>query len=322
MRALVTGASGMLGARLARLLLARGAHVRVSYRPGDRLDGLADLDVEHRPVELPGGDGLEAAMEGVEVAFHVAALVSFDLRRYAEQMRVNVEGTRRVLEAARTAGVRRFVLTSTVNTLGVPPPGTLGDERTPFDWAPYRLGYMDSKKAAEDLVLQAAREGFPAVCVLPGTMFGPGDINENAASYIRLVDRSPVVLALPGGTTVCHVDDVAEGHLLAADGGRIGERYVLGGEPMSYRDLFRRIARALGRSARVVTLPPALLRGLGVLADRGRAIHLPLPFSRGLARAAASRLYYASDKAERELGWRSRPAEAAILDAVTWYQRI
>jgi dihydroflavonol-4-reductase len=321
MMAVVTGGSGMLGSRIARLLVERGARVRVTYRPGDSVQALGDLPVEHRPADILDGEAVAAAIEGAEVVFHTAALVSFKPALYARQMEVNVEGTRNLLAAAARAAVRRVVHTSTINTLGIPPAGTVGDEETPFNWTEHRLGYMDSKRAAEELALETARQpdGPDVVAALPGTFFGPGDVNLNAASYVRVVARSPlVVFAPPGGTTVAHVDDVAAGHLLALERGRRGGRYVLGGEPMSYRSLLLGIARALGRRRRVVVVPEEVLRGAGRVAawlgERG----LSAPLTPGMTAAICSKLYYSSRKAVSELGWSFRPADEALADSVGW----
>jgi dihydroflavonol-4-reductase len=324
-RALVTGGTGMLGSRVARLLVAAGWDVRVAYRPGDPIDAVRDLPVALHPADLLDDAALTAAVRGVDAVFHTAALVTFDPRRRAQQRRVNVEGTERLLAAARAAGVARLVHTSTVNTLGVPPAGAPGDEDTPCDWAPFGVGYMDSKKAAEDRVLQAAREGLDAVVVLPGTLFGPEDRNDNAGSYLRLVAATPVVPALPGGTTAAHVDDVARGHLLAFERGRRGRRYVLGGEPLSYAALFALVAAALGLRRTILPLPAGLLRAAGRAADRlparlWAAAGAAPPFAEGLARAATAGLYYSSARAERELRWTWRPAADAIRDAVAWYR--
>jgi len=324
---LVTGGTGMLGSRLARLLLETGQRVRITYRPGDSTRAVDDLSaLDHRPADLLDPGGLAAAVEGVEAVFHTAALVSFQLKHYARQMTVNVEGTRLLLEAAARAGVRRFVHTSTVNTLGAPRGGARGDEQTPFDWARYRIGYMDSKRASEQLVLDAAARtaaagGLDTVCALPGTLFGPDDVNLNASSYILLVHRlRGRWVALPGGTSAVHVDDVACGHLLALERGQRGERYILGGEPVSYAELCSAIAEELGLGPRRgIVLPERPLRMAGRAADWLQArTGLPLPLSEGLIAAGCARCYYSSDKAARELGWRFRPWREAIRDAVAW----
>ncbi|MBI5477410.1 MAG: NAD-dependent epimerase/dehydratase family protein [Deltaproteobacteria bacterium] len=320
MKALVTGATGFLGGRIARLLREAGHEVRTTGRPGDPTDALDGLGCSFVPCDLLDGDATRRAVQGIEVVFHVAAMVTFDPSLYERQVRVNVEGTRLLLDAARAARVRRFVHTSTVNTLGIPPAGTVGDESTAFDWGRWHLGYMDSKKAAEDLVLAAARADLDAVCVLPGTMFGPGDRFFSAGTYVREGARGRLVLAPPGGTTVVHVDDVARGHLLALERGQRGSRYELGGDPVSYRTLFTWIAEEVGRPPPRATLPATALRLGGRAGDALRALGLPLPFSEGLAVAGCAELYYSSARAARELGYAWRPAREGVRDAVAWYR--
>jgi len=319
MKVLVTGASGFLGSRIALLLGENGHQVRAAFRPGDDTRLLRGLPVEPQACDLLDEICTRRAMAGMDAVVHTAAMVTFQRRLYDTQMRVNVEGTRILLRAARSAGIRRFIHTSTVNTLGIPSEGSVGDEDTPFNWQIWRLGYMDSKKASEDLVRQA--EGLETICVLPGTMFGPWDINVNAGQYILQCARGLGLAAPPGGTSVVHVDDVARGHLLALERGIVGERYVLGGENLTYHELFCIIAHELGRRPPLFTLPAPLLLGLGRAADRLSA-HLPwpLPAGEGLLKAACSNLFYDSTKARQQLGYTFRPAAEAIQDAVSWYR--
>jgi dihydroflavonol-4-reductase len=312
---LVTGATGFLGSRVVKLLLEDGYRVRATGHPDDPV---GDLACEYLPCDLLDEKTTAKALDGVSSVFHVAALVTFRPDLYEKQMRVNVQGTRILLEASREAGIERFVYTSTVNTLGVPPEGEVGDESTVFNWEPYRLGYMDSKHAAEKLVLES---GLDAVCVLPVTMFGPGDVFFNAGTYIRETARGRALLAPPGGTTVAHVDDVARGHWLAHQKGKRGERYILGGEPQSYLEIFNMIAEELGRRPPLGSAPAFLLRWAGRQSDRLRKhLRIPVPLSEGLMVAGCSHLYYSSQKAGQELGYRFRPARQAIRDAVNWYR--
>jgi dihydroflavonol-4-reductase len=324
MRVLVTGATGFVGGRLTALLCRAGHAVRATGHPRDPTDALDGLPCDYHGADLLDADALATLAEGMEAVFHVAALVTFQPRLYDLQRRVNVEGTANVLAACRRAGVRRLVYTSTVDTLGIPPPRTLGDEDTPFDWAPHRLGYMDSKRAAEDLVLAAAAaaaaDGLHAVCVLPGTMFGPGDRFFSAGTYVREAARGRLVLAPPGGTTVAHVDDVAEGHRLALERGALGGRYILGGDHLSYATLFRVINEAVGRPGPLGVIPAWLLHAGGRVADHLRRLGLPLDASAGLAAAGCAPLYYSSARARRELGYRPRPAIEGIHEAVAWYR--
>jgi dihydroflavonol-4-reductase len=312
---LVTGATGFLGSRIAKMLAEDGHKLRCTGHPNDPL---GDIPGEYVPCDLLDKNTTQKAVEGATAVFHVAAMVTFLPSLYDKQMRVNVEGTRILLQAAQKAGVKRFVYTSTVNTLGIPPEGELGDENTEFNWQPWRLGYMDSKHAAEKLVLDS---GLDAVCALPVTMFGPGDVFFNAGSYIKESAKGRAILAPPGGTTVAHVDDVARGHWLAYKQGKPGERYILGGEPLSYMEILTIIAKVLGRRPPIATAPGFILRFLGRQSDRLRNhLRIPIPLTEGVAVAASSHLYYTHKKAERELGYSARPARQAIRDAVNWYR--
>jgi dihydroflavonol-4-reductase len=319
MRVLVTGATGFVGGRLTTLLQRAGYEVRASGHPRDPTQDLR-LGCDYRPVDLLDADAVARLVDGVEAVFHVAAMVTFGPRLYAQQWQVNVEGTQHVIDACRRAGVRRLVYTSTVNTLGIPARGEVGDEHTPFNWQRWGLGYMDSKHAAQQRVLDAVADGLDAVCVLPGTMFGPGDRFFSAGTYVREAARGRLVLAPPGGTTVAHVDDVAEGHLLALERGRPGAWYVLGGDHLSYETLFRVINEAVGRPGPFGVVPAWLLRWGGRAADQMRRLGLPIEASEGLAVAGCAPLYYDSRRAREALGYHPRPAIEGIHDSVAWYR--
>lgn len=312
---LVTGATGFLGSRIAKMLVTDGHKIRCTGHPNDPV---GDIPGEYLPCDLLDEETTQKALEGVTAVFHVAAMVTFQPTLYEKQMQVNVEGTRILLRACEKAGVKRFIYTSTVNTLGIPAEGELADEDTPFNWQPWRLGYMDSKHAAEKLVLKSDLD---AVCALPVTMFGPGDVFFNAGSYIKESAKGRAILAPPGGTTVAHVDDVAYGHWLAYKKGRRCERYILGGEPLSYLEILTMIAEELGRRPPLATAPGFLLRWAGRQSDRLRKyLRIPIQLSEGLMVAGSSHLYYSTKKAEKELGYQHRPARQAIRDAVNWYR--
>jgi len=313
---LVTGATGFLGSRIAKMLAEEGHKLRCTGHPDDpagRIPG------EYVPCNLLDEKTTQKTLEGVTAVFHAAAMVTFQPSLYEKQMQVNVEGTRILLRACERAGVQRFVYTSTVNTLGIPPKGERGDEDTEFNWQPWHLGYMDSKHAAEKLVLSSDLD---VVCALPVTMFGPGDVFFNAGSYIKESAKGRAILAPPGGTTVAHVDDVAQGHRLVYKKGKRGERYILGGDPLSYMEILTMIAEELGRRPPIATAPGFLLRWAGRLSDRLRkSLRIPIQLSEGLMVAGSSHLYYSHKKAERDLGYTARPARQAISDAVNWYRR-
>jgi dihydroflavonol-4-reductase len=321
---LVTGGTGFLGSRIVRLLCEAGHRVSAAGKPGDPCALEPGLVCRKIAFDLRDRAAIERAVRGQEAVFHTAALVSFDPRHYEAQMEINVEGTKILLNAAKRHGVKNFVYTSTVNTRGVPPPGRLGDEQTPFDWKPYRLGYMDSKHAAETLVCRQPQAVLRTVSVLCGTMFGPGDINFNAGTYIRLAARNLLWAAPPGGTTAAHVDDVAQTHLRALQNGEPGECYIAGGQPVYYKTLFAWIAEALNKRFSQRVIPAGPLRWAGRLAEMFenplRPPHHLLPINRGTMRAATAALFYSSEKARKTLGARFRPARRSICDAVAWYR--
>lgn len=318
-RVLVTGASGHLGGRVTRALLAAGYAVRATHRPGDPDTALEGLGCERAPADLLDRAALAEVAQGMDAVCHCAAWVTFRPERYEAQWTVNVGGTLNLLAAAQATGVRRFLHVATVNTLGIPMPGALGDEHTPFDWARYHLGYMDSKRVAESEVLAANRQGFETLSVNPVTLFGPGDALGSAGAYLLQADRGRLLAAPPGGTSVAHVDDVARGVRLALERGQPGSRAVLGGEAVPYAVLYRWCNAEVGRPGPFATLPAAPLRVAGRLADWLRRAGGPsVPWSEGLAVAATSGLYYSAAHAGRALGYQSRPARQAVADHAAW----
>ncbi|MBN2497053.1 MAG: NAD-dependent epimerase/dehydratase family protein [Deltaproteobacteria bacterium] len=320
---LVTGASGFIGGRLAVALRQRGYRVRAHFRPGDDAGALERAGVECFASDICDRDSLERAARGCEGVFHVAGNVSFRRRDRALQRRVNVEGTRAVLAACRRAGVRRLVHTSTVNTLGpARPAGALADEDTLFDPRGCGLHYAETKKQAEDLALAAGRDGLEVVVVHPGTVFGPGDRFANAGSYILAIARLPVLLSPAGGTNCVHVDTVVEGHIAAFERGRAGQRYILGGQNLRYREIFATIAAALGKPAPIATLPTWLAAPAAAVLERlFDRLGIEANLSAEAARAGGMLLYYSSARAERELGLRPLPFSRAVREAVDWYRR-
>lgn len=319
---LVTGASGFLGSAVARCLLQRGARVRVLVRrhsPRRNLDGL--------PVRLFEGDmrdpgAVRGAMEGVRYVFHVAA----DYRLWApdpeEIVRTNVQGTEVVMRAAMAQGVERVVYTSSVATLRVAGASGPVDEDAALRPEEAIGAYKRSKVLAERLVEGLVAEGLPAVIVNPSTPVGPRDIRPTPTGRVIVEAASGRMPAfVDTGLNLAHVDDIAHGHWLALLGGHIGERYILGGDDVPLRRMLADIAGLVGRRAPGIALPrwplyPAAWASEALARWRGAE---PLLTRDGLA-MSRYRMYFRSDKARRELGYRPRPYQEALRDAVAWFQ--
>jgi len=318
---LVTGASGFLGSHLARLLVQRGERVRVLIRPRSDTRALAELPVERVRGDLTDPSSLLAAVQGVRVVFHVAADYRLWARNPHEIYQSNVEGTRRMLEAARHAGVQRFVYTSSVATVAVPRGEDLPDERTEARLEEMIGHYKRSKYLAEQEVFAAVRRGLPAVVVNPTTPVGPGDWKPTPTGRIILDflnGRMPAYVET--GLNLVPVESVALGHCLAAERGRIGERYILGGRNLSLKEIFDMLSSISGRPGPRIRLPLALVLVAGYADDfasrlLGREPRIPLEG----VRMARHKMFVRCSRAEVELGLRAGSIEAALERAVRWY---
>ena len=321
MRALVTGATGFVGAAVARALVGAGWQVRALVRQGSDRSNLQGLPLEIAVGDLKLTASLDAALAGCGALFHVAADYRLGARDFEELYRTNVEGTLNLLSAARRAAVQRIVYTSSVATIGIPPDGTAGDENTPVDLANMIGHYKSSKYLAEQLVRDSMDSGVPVVIVNPSTPVGPGDVKPTPTGRLVLdaaAGRMPAYVDT--GLNIVHVDDVAAGHLLAFDRGTPGERYILGGEDMTLRQILGLIAERAGRKPPRVRLPYAAVLPIAYLAEAyakisGRSGRITLEG----VRMSRKRMFFSSAKAVRELGYRWRPPSAAFDDAVRWF---
>jgi dihydroflavonol-4-reductase len=322
MKALVTGATGFVGAAVARALLKRQWQVRALARKGSDRRNLRGLDVEVCEGDLGDVDSLARAVEGCEALFHVAADYRLGAPDPAQLYRTNVEGTRNILDAAHRAGVRRVVYTSSVATIGIPADGTPGDERTPNSLDNMIGHYKRSKYLAEDVAREAARAGVSIIIVSPSTPVGPGDVKPTPTGQLVLdaaAGRMPAYVDT--GLNIVHVDDVAEGHMLAYERGKTGERYILGGQDMSLREILGVIARLVGRAPPRLRLPYGVVLPIAYLAEgvakvSGRSGRITLEG----VRMSRKRMFFSSAKAARELGYGARPAAQGFEDAIRWFR--
>jgi len=324
MRAFVTGGTGFVGGAVVRWLLAEGHRVRALVRPGTNTRQLDGLDVERIPGDLSDTSALRDGMAGCEWVFHVAALYAYWGYSWAQFRETNVEGTRRVLQAARESSARRVIYTSSIAALGIPNDGTPGDELTPVTIADMVGSYKRSKYLAEEVVREFIREGAPIVIVNPAAPMGEGDHKPTQTGKM-IVDflngRMPAYVDT--GMTIVDVDDVAKGHLLAVARGKIGERYILGGENLSLKQVLDLLAEVSGRP-QVHTRIPWQVALAWAYVDTTLAHlnprHVPAA-TPDAVQVSRKREYFSSAKAIRELGFSPAPARDALRKAVEWYRR-
>jgi dihydroflavonol-4-reductase len=324
MTTLLTGATGFVGSAVLRALINKGHQVRVLVRAGADRSNLEGISAEIAEGDLTDPASLEVAARGCSALFHVAA----DYRLWVPDppaiYRTNVEGTRALMHAAAAAGVERIVYTSSVATLGSTIDGSPADESTPVSIKDMIGDYKRSKFLAEEEVRRMARdEGLPVVIVNPSTPIGPRDIRPTPTG--RMIEKAAsghMPAFMDTGLNVVHVDDVAQGHLLAFEKGKLGERYILGGENLTLEQIFTEVARLTGHSPPRIRLPGGVVLPIAYISEAwakwtgGRE---PMATVVGV-RLAKKRMFFASAKAEAELGYRHRPASQALEDAVHWFQ--
>lgn len=323
MTSLVTGANGFVGAAVVRALLGKGEDVRALARPESNTVNLDELAIEIVRGDITDSDSLRAVMRGCRTVFHVAADYRLWVPDQDTMYRTNVEGSVNVVESAAAAGVDRLVYTSSVAVLGINPDKTPADETTPVDLADMVGPYKRSKFLAEQAVRDRARElGFPVVIVNPSTPIGPGDFRPTPTGRI-IVDAAlgKMPAYVDTGLNIVHVDDVAQGHLLARDAGRPGERYILGGADLSLREILEMVAARSGRKPPVLRLPRAAVYPVALGAEAlARLFGIEPVVTRDELRMAKKHMYFSSRKAEAELGYRWRAPELAIADALAWFR--
>lgn len=321
--ALVTGASGFVGSAVARKLAARGFHVRALARPSSPKTNFEGLDAEIVEGDMLDEKSVRRALQGARYLFHVAA----DYRLWApdklEIVRNNREGTRIVMEAALAQGVEKIVYTSSVATLK-PVAGMSVDEASRHDEESAIGAYKRSKVVAERVVEHMiARQKLPATIVHPSTPIGPRDVKPTPTGRILVEAANGRMPAyVDTGLNLVHVDDVAEGHLLALEKGAIGERYILGGQNATLAEMLGQIAALSNRKPPRLNLPRAPLYPLAYAAEAVASLTGREPFvTVDALRMSEHRMFFSSTRAERELGYRARPYREAISDALRWFRQ-
>lgn len=319
MRTLVTGATGLVGNNVVRHLLDRGDDVRVLLRDRGFSRPFAGLDVEAVAGDVRDAEAVERACAGVERVIHAAARVHIGWTGGDLQHATNVMGTRHVARGARLAGAR-LVHVSSVDALGIRSRAEPADEETPAH-GHVPCPYVLTKRAAEQAVRDEIAQGLDAVIVNPGYVLGPWDWKPSSGRMLLEIARGLGLLAPPGGNDFCDVRDVAQGILAAADQGQTGRRYILSGEPLSYFEAWQIFAEVTGARRPVGTARLPLVRFAGWVGDLIRRLtgH-ELDLNSAAAKISTLPHHFSSARAERELGYRSRPAREAAQAAWSWFQ--
>jgi dihydroflavonol-4-reductase len=329
MKILVTGSTGFIGGALVRRLVGMGHTVRAFHRASSTTALLDGLLVEHAIGDLTRPETLAPAMAGIEVVFHAAAQLGRQ-NELDKMLAITVGGTQAVMEAAFKAGVRRVVHTSSVAALGVPDSGPARvqalpgrvrlDEAHTWNYTAKGWPYGYAKYQAEMMVQKAVAGGLDVVIVNPSLVFGAGDIYRIHSSVVVMGARRRIPVSVPGGANAVALEDVVDGHLAALERGRTGERYILGGEDLSFLDLLRMIAQVAGVSGPTRVLPLWLVRGLAAGARLSQSfIHLPIDAQ--TLNLAGYTFFYNLAKTQRELGLPApRPVRQALEEAYTWFK--
>lgn len=318
MRTVITGGAGFLGQKLAHALLAHGHKVRLLTRGAN--PGISGAEVVTG--DLSDTESLLRAFDGCDAVFHTAGLISYNPEKDSLMHSTNVLGTRHVVDAARRAGVGRLVHTSSTAAIGINyDPKRLMDETTPFNAATLRMAYFTTKWEAEEEVRKGA--GLDAVILNPGSLLGPGDTRRYEQTYPGLIYKYNPRFLVHGGINFVDVNDVVEGHLLAWKRGRSGERYILGGENLTFADLIRRTCAIIGREPPRFYLPLSLMGAaagaLRLLQRCGLHLHITPELVR---QVCTWYLWVDAGKAARELGWKARPIDRAVHETLDWLKSL
>ena len=323
MKTFLTGATGFLGSHVARVLAAQGAELRLLVRPTSNLKNLEGLHAETATGDLRDPASLDNAMSGCDTVFHVAADYRLWARDPEEMYHSNVEGTRAILEAARKNGVRRVVYTSSVATMGFTRNGNPADEDSPVTLADMIGHYKRSKFMAEQIALEAGRSGMNVVVVNPTTPVGEQDIKPTPTGRIILdFLKRKFPAYVDTGLNLVDVTECARGHVAALERGKTGERYILGGEDLTLKQILDKLGAITGLSSPTVKLPYFFAFAAAAVDETitGRILHREPRATIDAVRMGRKKMFASSAKAERELGWKLVPAENALRRAVAWFR--
>ena len=318
---LVTGGTGFIGSNLAASLVQHGCNVRILRRSGSDLRALGSLSVEHALGDVRDKESLKSAMKGCDTVFHTAAIISYWKEERPLMFDVNIGGTRNVVESCIELGIQKLVHTSSIAAVGFPENGTTADETNTFNWERYDVGYRISKFEAEKEIRRGVERGLNAVMVNPSVVIGERDIHFHGGQLIRDIYRKKIFYYIAGGMNIVYVGDVVRGQILAAEHGRTGERYILGGENLTHKEIISTIAEVVGGIKPLFQMPPACVRLVatvseGIANGLGRRPWV----TRELFAGSHLNYHFSCRKAEAELGYTRTPFREAVERTFAWYR--
>lgn len=323
MKAFVTGATGFVGSHVARVLAEKGAELRLLVRSTSNLKNIEGLNAERVVGDLRDPESLEKSISGCDAVFHVAADYRLWVRDPEQMYQANVEGTRGLLKAAKKSGVRRVVYTSSVATMGFTSNGYLADENSPVSLGNMIGPYKRSKFMAEQVAMEAGRNGMDVVTVNPTTPIGDHDIKPTPTGRI-VVDflKKKFPAYVDTGLNLVDVDECACGHVEAFERGKSGERYILGGENLTLKQILDKLAAITGLPSPTIKVPYVVALATGVVDEvfTGRIMGKEPRATIDAVRMGRKKMFVTSAKAEQELGWKMVPVDNALRSAVEWFR--
>ncbi len=322
MPTLVTGATGFIGSNIVRKLVERGEDVKILLRKTSRIDNIEDLKVEKVYGDILDSDSLRKAIKGCDTVYHCAGFVSFKKSDYPKMNRINVEGSRNVLSAAFEEGVNKVIFTSSVAAIGPAEEGKIITEDTEFRVFDENIGYLNSKYLAEQEAWAFSKKGLPVIILNPSVVIGAGDIYLSSSGSVLWYCKRKFPGYMDGTLNIVDVEDVAKGHILAAERGKPGERYILGNANLTVKEYFSLLEKVTGIKSPSIKIPYWFAYSAAFLVERVLGMSFPNFSTMDVDSVKLSKYCWFADssKAKKELGYVPRPIEETIRNTVEWFR--
>lgn len=322
MATLVTGATGFIGSHIAKKLVDRGEHVKILLRKSSQTSNIDDIDVERVYGDVMDMDSVNEALKGCDTLYHTAGVASFRKEDYQKMEEINVKGTSNILNAALEAGIKKVIHTSSIAAIGVDPNRGIANEETKYDLDYLGVKYLNTKHRGEQIALDLSKKGLPLIVVNPSTVIGTGDIYLSSTAFILWFYKKKFPGYMDGTLNMVDVDDVAEGHILAAEKGRIGERYILGNENFTLQELFTLLEEVTGVPKPKMKIPYFMALASGYVVERILGMSFPNYSTMDLDSVKLSKLrwHFDNSKAINELGYQPGDIKESVKNTLSWFR--